>query len=774
MAKSLNRLSTGLRINSAADDASGMAIADSLRSQSMGLGQAIRNANDGISIVQTADGALEEAINITNTIKTKSIQAAQDGQTLDSRKKIQADIDKLLQEVDILAATTSFNGKKLLSGEFTNNKFQIGSTSGEVVDISIGAANTTKVGHISTSTLTVENTGSTSLTIRSNVSNTDVTLQAIDLQFNNNKENGIGALADVINKSAEQLGMTAQAVVETSSNGTISAGSLQGGDTGFKINGVQMGAVTVVDNDADGALMAAINQKSDQTGVTASVNQGVLTLSSSDGRAIQVEGGVDTVMGQTAGAMSTLGEIRLTQTGANGFNVQTAGTGVEIGANFKTNADALVTDDMVLSAGSLLAAGSTLAAGSILGGTVEENVATQTQDALIKAGSTIGNTSTIGKGTVIGGDVVITVETVTTTATLTAGSILAATSTLAAGTLLTTDITTAAGDTITAGTTLSLDTVTAASAITLNEDMVLATGTTVAATSTAAAGSSFESDDLVTGGGTMVVTEDFVLTVGSNMASSTLAAGTVLGAVVAGTSNLITVTQDMTVKSGSTILAASTLAQGSTLGAEMTMNTTTTLTSGMQAKAGSTLATATTIAAGTYLTNDMTVVEGGSTTVIGAGTTLEQAVVTSGAQTLVNDMVLAKDSEIASLTTFASNGGGGLSGASLSEAETLRMTDIDVTSQEGAQKAISISDAALASFDKIRADLGSVQNQLSSTISNISVTKTNVQAAESNIRDVDFAEESANFTKLQILSQTGAFALSQANASSQIVTSLLQ
>ncbi len=97
LTKSLERLSSGLRINRAADDAAGMAIADSLKSQAMGVGQAIRNANDAISMVQTADAALDESIKIVNTIRTKAIQAAQDGQTTDSRKAIQADITKLME-----------------------------------------------------------------------------------------------------------------------------------------------------------------------------------------------------------------------------------------------------------------------------------------------------------------------------------------------------------------------------------------------------------------------------------------------------------------------------------------------------------------------------------------------------------------------------------------------------------------------------------------------------------------------------------------------------
>jgi flagellin len=99
---------------------------------------------------------------------------------------------------------------------------------------------------------------------------------------------------------------------------------------------------------------------------------------------------------------------------------------------------------------------------------------------------------------------------------------------------------------------------------------------------------------------------------------------------------------------------------------------------------------------------------------------------------------------------------------------------VDVTSQEGAQIAISIADSALSSYDKIRADLGSVQNQLTSTINNLSVTNVNIQSAESTIRDVDFAEEAANFSKMQILAQAGTFSMAQAKASSQNVLSLLQ
>ena len=97
---SLSKLSSGLRINTAADDASGMAIADSLRSQASALGQAIANANDGIGIIQVADKAMDEQLKILDTIKVKATQAAQDGQTADSRKALQKDITRLIESLN--------------------------------------------------------------------------------------------------------------------------------------------------------------------------------------------------------------------------------------------------------------------------------------------------------------------------------------------------------------------------------------------------------------------------------------------------------------------------------------------------------------------------------------------------------------------------------------------------------------------------------------------------------------------------------------------------
>jgi flagellin len=136
-------------------------------------------------------------------------------------------------------------------------------------------------------------------------------------------------------------------------------------------------------------------------------------------------------------------------------------------------------------------------------------------------------------------------------------------------------------------------------------------------------------------------------------------------------------------------------------------------------------------------------------------------------------MTLLKGSTLISGSSLAANDG---KTGTLDMGVTTNSTlaDIDVTTLEGAMKAIDTVSAAITNLDSIRSDLGSTQNQVTSTINNISVTQVNVKAAESGIRDVDFASESANFAKLNILSQAGSYAMSQANAVQQNVMRLLQ
>ena len=284
---SLERLSSGLRINKAADDASGMAIADSLRSQANSLGQAIRNTNDGIGIIQIADKAMDEQVKILDSIKTKAVQAAQDGQTTKTRTAIQADITRLVQSLDNIGNTTSYNGLALLSGSFTNKEFQVGAYSNQSIKGSIGATTSDKIGHVRVETgAVVSGTGVVALTVEGVPGNKNLDLETVIISTS--AGTGLGALAEVINKNSDALGgIKASFVVESTGAGAVAAATVI---CGLTINGVSIGTLTdIVDNDRDGKLVNAINARKEETGVQASVDHnGRLHLTAIDGRGIHV------------------------------------------------------------------------------------------------------------------------------------------------------------------------------------------------------------------------------------------------------------------------------------------------------------------------------------------------------------------------------------------------------------------------------------------------------------------------------------------------------
>ncbi|MCW2634468.1 MAG: flagellin domain protein, partial [Blastococcus sp.] len=139
MSKSLEKLSSGFRINRAADDAAGLAISEGLRSQIGGLKVAVRNTQDGISVVQTAEGALTETHSILQRMRDLSVQAANDGGlNTEAKKNIQSEISQLKAEINRISDTTTFNGKKLLDGSFTAN-FQVGANKGETIAVAVGS-----------------------------------------------------------------------------------------------------------------------------------------------------------------------------------------------------------------------------------------------------------------------------------------------------------------------------------------------------------------------------------------------------------------------------------------------------------------------------------------------------------------------------------------------------------------------------------------------------------------------------------------------------------
>ncbi|EAL1492122.1 flagellin A [Campylobacter jejuni] len=326
---SLSRLSSGLRINSAADDASGMAIADSLRSQANTLGQAISNGNDALGILQTADKAMDEQLKILDTIKTKATQAAQDGQSLKTRTMLQADINRLMEELDNIANTTSFNGKQLLSGNFINQEFQIGASSNQTIKATIGATQSSKIGLTRFETGgRISTSGEVQFTLKNYNGIDDFQFQKVVISTS--VGTGLGALADEINKNADKTGVRATFTVETRGMAAVRAGTTS--DT-FAINGVTIGKVDYTDGDANGALVSAINSVKDTTGVEASIDaNGQLLLSSREGRGIKIEGSIGGGAFINKDMMENYGRLSLVKNDGkdiliSGTNLSSAGFG---------------------------------------------------------------------------------------------------------------------------------------------------------------------------------------------------------------------------------------------------------------------------------------------------------------------------------------------------------------------------------------------------------------------------------------------------------------
>lgn len=316
----LTRLSSGLRINSAKDDAAGLAISERMTSQIRGLNQAVRNANDGISLSQTAEGALGEIGNNLQRIRELAVQSANATNSASDRASLQAEVSQLSAEVTRVASQTQFNGLNLLDGSFLNQSFQVGANANQTINIaSIGDARATALGsNILTTNGTAVNT--TTAASADNSAGNGVTAET-DLVLANNKgatgsiSYAAGAdaktIAAAINASAANIGVTA-----TASNSATLGNIGSAGTVTFNLNGSAVSA-TITDKADLSSLASAINGLQSLTGVTASfastTDKSVITLTTADGRDIGLEDFANTGATQTADVVS--GNTTTTLTG---------------------------------------------------------------------------------------------------------------------------------------------------------------------------------------------------------------------------------------------------------------------------------------------------------------------------------------------------------------------------------------------------------------------------------------------------------------------------
>ena len=281
--EAMERLSSGLRINSAKDDAAGLAISTSMNSQITGLTQAVRNSNDGISMAQTAEGAMDEMTNILQRMRELSVQSANDTNSSENRAAIQEEVDQLHSELDRIADTTEFNGKKLLDGTMGSTTLQIGANEGQTLSFEIDSVTTNDLGlngglnkdELNSGRVTAATTGTAG----------DLLINGVDVATSDSAS--AVDIAKAINLDTAESGVTASAynVVQgdhesTTVTGVTSGMSIQVGTSGV----TTLGATSSMDN-----LVETINR--DVAGVTASLgDDGELIMTNDTGEDIIVSG----------------------------------------------------------------------------------------------------------------------------------------------------------------------------------------------------------------------------------------------------------------------------------------------------------------------------------------------------------------------------------------------------------------------------------------------------------------------------------------------------
>ncbi len=219
MTKTLEKLSSGLRINRAADDAAGLAISEKMRAQVRGLNQAIRNAQDGISLIQTAEGALNETHAILQRMRELAVQAATDTYTGEDgtdgdRALLQKEVEALIAEVDRIAEKTQFNTKVLLSGGINEKLIHVGANSGENIKITISNMKATAIGKVTNSTIS----SLAGVDISTQIG-ADMSIATIDKAIEDvaTQRAELGALQNRLEKTINNLGVTVENLVAAES-----------------------------------------------------------------------------------------------------------------------------------------------------------------------------------------------------------------------------------------------------------------------------------------------------------------------------------------------------------------------------------------------------------------------------------------------------------------------------------------------------------------------------------------------------------------------------
>ncbi|WP_049629669.1 flagellin [Cellvibrio sp. pealriver] len=678
--RSTERLSSGMRINSAKDDAAGLAIANRMTSQVRGLDQAIRNANDGVSLIQTAEGALSESTNILQRMRELSVQSANGIYNASDRQTLNAEVKQLVSELDRIAKTTAFNGQNLLDGKLGKVELQVGSVANQTVELKVPAMDAKTLGM-----------GSTSVDLMGGASNF------------NNLTTGAAPAVGVLREGS--ILINGQSIIKgtDSFNGTSDTDQELLDHINTNVNGVTAStyAVASATDAGDGVLL--------------STDKVVVTLANLDGTttAIDIGGGtkgtsslaelVDKMNAESGGKFTATigddGKLSISAENVSSITVTDAatalGTGITTAANARIVLKADNGDPVTVTRGSI----GTLAQLDALG--FREN-----DTAGVVEGYAAGN------GNLASGD--LKINGVDIPATTTDQTV--ANPALAAKVAAINSVSSETGVTATAYTSavldfsaISLATLVGADDISLNGvDITVAAGT--ATTTMADLAKMFNDKTDQTGitatvSGTRLLLEGNVSQISFGLGSA--AAATDVNAIF--------------VDGGGSFVK---FGYGNTAPADMTSATPATVTA----------------AGGIKLTSNN-------------GNPI-QVDVKDAAATTKTGLI---DSNVSA---------GGAFGAAIAS--------ISIDTAANAQKAIKVIDNALTTISDVRSELGAINNRLDFTISNLANISEKTSSARSRITDADFAAETANLSRSQVLQQAASAMLAQSNARPQQVLSLLR
>jgi len=795
---SLQRLSSGLRINSAKDDAAGLAITERFTSQIRGLNQAQRNASDGISLAQTAEGDLAQITNNLQRIRELAVQSANATNSASDREALQLETSQLIAEIDRVASTSSFNGVNLLDGSFTSQQFQVGANAGETVDISsLSSSRTSALGQTNGASL-------------DNATNVTSAFAAGDLTVNGNAITASAdalAIATAISDLGGEFSATATneqaGIVFNDVTGTdLAAGTATAGTFSFSA------ALAGTDFSGGDDASFVVDAASTNTTVTLDQNYASEALLAQD---IQAQLGGSYAVSVTGGVV----EIATTATGAataaptvtafdgnpdNGdadsvvidFVTGTNAAGIDASADVQTAGVDWTAQDY--SGGSDLTFDVTDSSGNTTNVTITSNAATESAFLNDLNGQLAGGTATDVVASVESGRLTFTDGTTGAASDLTVGNISGGTAAQINGTTL--QGLDATESVYTADNAISGLTEEAASYNFSNEKVSF--GITDGSTSTTV---TLDSD--------LSNQTDFLAAINSQLSTGTtnltasVSGGDLIFTAATGSGNTaisVDVGYNGNVDGGVGIIAADFTSGGTSVagvaGSTFTMSIDGIALDYSTAAADDTITAAETAALITGLTgytasnvgstltitkedgSNIVLVEGGANSGIGEGLASNGDVVGGATETyygVVSNVTHASEKLVIGGTNPTT---AGLSNGTTAVDTTALLgdsvADTDISTVEGANAALLTIDSALSTVNTTRAQLGAVQNRFESVVSSIQTTSENLSAARSRIRDTDFAEETAALTRSQILQQAGVSILSQANSLPQNVLALLQ